>query len=118
MPSRRWGIDLSPEVTRWYGHLSPRDRAFADRALDRLAEGGPGLGMPHSRTLGDGLSELRFSCEGVSRRITYTVGPGRELTTLTTFRKQRALERHEVDRARRAMRTRSREQPMELGRSR
>ncbi len=28
------------------------------------------LRMPHSRSLGDGLYELRFSCQNVNRRIT------------------------------------------------
>ena len=60
------------------------------------------LSMPHSRQLGDGLRELRFTCEGVARRITYVLDPERKAVTLTTFRKQRNNERGEVLRARRA----------------
>ena len=60
------------------------------------------LRMPHSRPLGDGLHELRFSCENVNRRITYMFDPDRRVVTLTTFRKQRQNERTEVLRARRA----------------
>ncbi|MGB4778779.1 MAG: type II toxin-antitoxin system RelE/ParE family toxin [Microbacterium sp.] len=60
------------------------------------------LGMPHSRPLGDGLRELRFTCEGVARRITYVLDPERQAVTLTTFRKQRNNERGEILRARRA----------------
>jgi phage-related protein len=80
-----------------------RDRAFADRALDRLAAVGPALTMPHSRTLGGGLRELRFTCQGVARRVTYYLDLERKVITLTTFRKQRDNERREVQRARQAM---------------
>jgi hypothetical protein len=98
-----WDVELSDEVVRWYVRLNPRDRAFADRALDRLARTGPALGLPQSRSLGEGLHELRFACEGVPRRITYAFGNTREVTMLTTFRKQRDREGHEIDRARRAL---------------
>ena len=98
-----WEIELSKEVTEWYVALADRDRAFADRAFDRLIELGPQLAMPHSRSLGDGLRELRFSCEGAARRITYYFEAERRAVMLTTFRKQRDVERQEVDRARRQM---------------
>ena len=98
-----WEIELSDEVTQWYIRLKVRDRAFTDRALDRLATLGPALAMPHSRMLGAGLRELRFSCEGVARRVTYYIDPERKAITLTTFRKQRDNERREVERARKAM---------------
>jgi len=97
-----WEIELSKEVTDWYVALVERDRAFADRAFDRLGEVGSQLSMPHARSLGDGLRELRFTCEGVSRRITYYFDLDRKVVLLTTFRKQRDNERREVDRARRA----------------
>ncbi len=97
-----WKVELSKEVADWYISLRTRDRAFADRALDRLAAVGAELAMPHSRALGDGLRELRFTCEGVARRITYYFDIERKVITLTTFRKQRTNERREVERARRA----------------
>jgi hypothetical protein len=116
-PVAGWDVELSDEVLRWYVPLNPRDRAFADRALDRLASTGPGLRMPHSRALGDGLHELRFACEGVPRRITFAFGEGREVTMLTTFRKQRDREHHEVDRAHRVFaRTKDRGRAMERSR--
>jgi len=59
--------------------------------------------MPHSRMLGGGLRELRFTCEGVARRVTYYVDVERKMITLTTFRKQRDNERREVQRAHKAM---------------
>jgi hypothetical protein len=98
-----WEIELSEEVRQWYIDLGKRDRVFADRALNRLAERGPNLAMPHSRALGAGLRELRFTCEGVARRLTYYLDVERAAIVLTTFRKQRNNERGEVDRARRAM---------------
>lgn len=112
-----WNVELSDEVVRWYVGLGARDRAYADRALDRLVATGPGLRMPQSRALGRGLHELRFSCQGVSRRITYAFGAHREVTALTTFRKQHERERHEVGRARQAFaRTKAAERHVERSR--
>jgi hypothetical protein len=96
-------VEISPEVEHWYATLKSSDKAAADRAFDRLAERGPALRMPHARPLGGDLYELRFTCEGTARRVTYYIDPGRRVITLTTFRKQRQQERREVTRARRAM---------------
>jgi hypothetical protein len=113
----KWDIRLSEEVARWYVGLGVRDRACADRALDGLASTGPALRMPRARVLGDGLHELRFSCQGAPRRITYSFGKGREVTALTTFRKQRDRERQEVARAQRVLaRTRAVERTLERSR--
>jgi hypothetical protein len=101
-----WTVEISSEVEGWYASLKSRDKAMADRAFDRLAERGPALRMPYARPLGDGLFELRFSCEGTARRVTYYTDVPRKVTTLTTFRKQRQHERREVARARQAMRAR------------
>lgn len=98
----RWAVELSEEVRIWYVGLSPAGKAAADRIIERLASQGNMLRMPHSRSLGGGLHELRFSCENVARRITYVFDPGRKVVTLTTFRKQRQNERAEILRARRA----------------
>lgn len=95
-------MEISPEVEDWYATLKSKDKAMADRAFDRLAELGPALRMPHARPLGGGLSELRFTCEGTARRVTYYTRT--KVITLTTFRKQRQNERREVSRARQAMR--------------
>lgn len=100
---RRWVVEISPEVERWYATLKSSGKAAADRAFDRLAELGPALRMPHARMLGGDLHELRFTCEGTARRVTYYIDPRRRVITLTTFRKQRQQERREVARARRAM---------------
>lgn len=99
----RWTVEISEEVEHWYASLEDTDKAAADVAMERLRDRGPQLRMPHSRPLGDGLLELRFTCEGTARRITYYIDPERLVITLTTFRKQRQNERREVTRARRAM---------------
>lgn len=103
MADQQWTVEISAEVETWYATLKSKDKATADRALDRLAEHGPALRMPHARTLGGDLSELRFTCEGVARRVTYYIDPQRRVITLTTFRKQRQHEQREVARGRRAM---------------
>jgi hypothetical protein len=101
---RRWTVEISPEIENWYATLKSKDKAMADRAFDRLAEHGPALRMPHARPLGGGLSELRFTCEGTARRVTYFIDTRAKVITLTTFRKQRQNERRDVARARQAMR--------------
>lgn len=99
-----WRVELSEEVDKWLDALSPKGMAQAFRALDLLAARGLALRMPHSRKLDDELWELRFRCEQVNQRITYTVEPKRRIITLTTFRKQRSNERKEIQRARNVLR--------------
>ncbi|MGV7724261.1 type II toxin-antitoxin system RelE/ParE family toxin [Mycobacterium kansasii] len=101
-----WHIELSEEVDEWLQALSVKAKAQAIRALDLLAARGISLRMPHSRKLDEQLRELRFRCEQVNQRITYTVEPERRVITLTTFRKQRSNERKEVRRARNVLRRR------------
>lgn len=98
----RWTVEFSDEVLAWYQGLTPEGKAATRRVLARLEDAGYMLGMPLSKQLGGGLRELRFTCEGVARRITYVLEPERKAITLTTFRKQRQNERREILRARRA----------------
>ena len=102
--AQSWRIELSEEVDQWLDTLSVKGAAQAFRALDLLAERGAALRMPHSRKLDDDLWELRFRCETLSRRITYTVDLERRIITLTTFRRQRNNERKEVQRAHNVLR--------------
>jgi hypothetical protein len=104
--SNRWTVEISPEVENWYATLKSKDKAMADRAFDRLAESGPGLRMPNARPLGGGLCELRFTCEGTARRVTYFIDTRAKIITLTTLRKQRQNDRREVARARQAIQAR------------
>lgn len=59
--------------------------------------------MPQSRSLGDGLFELRFDLDRRAHRITYFFSGDDRIVLLTVFRKQRMNERSEVQRGRRAM---------------
>ena len=76
------------------------DRAVV--VIDRLADLGSSARMPLSRSLGDGLFELRFSLGPTARRITYRFTQNGRMVLLTTFRKQRNNERNEINRARTA----------------
>lgn len=49
----------SPEIQADILSLSPGIQADYFRVTDLLEEFGPALRMPHSRSLGDGLFELR-----------------------------------------------------------
>lgn len=60
--------------------------------------------MPHSRSLGDGLFELRFALGRNAQRISFFILGDPRIVLLTAFHKQRSDERLEVDRAIRAMR--------------
>jgi putative component of toxin-antitoxin plasmid stabilization module len=94
-------IELHDEVATWMGSL---DDAEWDRVvvmIDRLASLGSSARMPLSRSLGDGLFELRFTLGPTARRITYRFADDDRIVLLTTFRKQRSNERVEIARARR-----------------
>lgn len=55
--------------------------------------------MPYARSLGNGLRELLFHLRDEQRHITFWIASDRRIMLLTTFRKQRQNERHEVERA-------------------
>lgn len=100
-----WVVEVEPEVATWLDNLAPPEFDQAAEAIDRLRHAGNRLRMPLSRSLGDGLFELRFSCEGVARRVTFWYADWRPglIVLLTTFHKQRSNERREVARARLAL---------------
>ena len=104
MSSTPWTIVISDEVAKWYLGLKPVDRQVVDRMLWLLATQGNALRMPHSRSLGQGLFELRFAImrATVEQRITYMFDVGRKAITLTTFRKTKESEAQEISRARKA----------------
>lgn len=85
----------------WLDGLSEKDGERVVVVVDRLATLGPSARMPLSRSLGNGLFELRFTLERTSRRITYRFTKGGQIILLTTFRKQRDNERREIARAKR-----------------
>lgn len=68
-----WAVIVSDEVARWYRLQAQADQRMVDRMIDMLAVHGNRLRMPHSRSLGDGLFELRFAIARatIDQRITY-----------------------------------------------
>jgi phage-related protein len=103
MMSAVWDVELEREVDEWLSRLPVT--AFATTAfhIDRLAEQGPAVRMPHSKPLGEGLFEVRFYLDRVAQRITYFFAGERRIVLLTEFRKQRMSEQGEIARARTAM---------------
>jgi hypothetical protein len=98
-----WSIELEPEVERWLESLAAGQFAIVASRIEHLAEHGASTRMPRSRSLGDGLFELRFDLDQKAQRITFFFPGGRRIVLLTTFRKQRQNERTEVARARLTM---------------
>lgn len=93
-------VELHSEVVEWMETL---DEAEWDRTvvvIDRLATLGSSARMPLSKSLGDGLFELRFTLGSTARQITYRFTKDGRIILLTTFRKQRNNERNEITRAR------------------
>ena len=97
-----WAIELEPEVEDWLDELAPKQFGAVAFHIDRLAAHGSALRMPISRSLDDGLFELRFDLERQAFRSTYYFAAVRRIVLLTVFRKQRMNERHETNRAREA----------------
>lgn len=95
-------IEAHDEVVDWLEGLIDAEWDRAAVVIDRLAVVGQQARMPLSRSLGDGLFELRFSLGSTARRITYRFRSDGRIVLLTTFRKQRNNERAEVARARKA----------------
>jgi phage-related protein len=93
-------IEQESEVADWFDGLPLSLFAHVVFHIDRLAQFGPSLRMPHSRALGDGLFELRFDLESVSWRVSYFFPGDGRIVLLTVFHKQRNNERQEIFRAR------------------
>lgn len=95
-------VELHDEVVAWLDTLDDRDWDRVVVIVDRLACLGSRARMPLSRSLGEGLFELRFTLGPTARRITYRFTKDGRIILLTTFRKQRNNERNEIARARKA----------------
>lgn len=96
-------VELEPEVEEWLLSLSPADFGHVAFYIDLLAERGPLLDEPYSRQIGGKLRELRFYLSRDRQRISYYLAAGPRAVLLTVFRKQRARERAEIERAKQAM---------------
>ena len=97
-----FAIELHDEIVQWLSSLNDDDWDRTVVIVDRLATLGSQVRMPLSRSLGDGLFELRFTLGPTARRITYRYTRDGTIILLTTFRKQRNNERTEIKRARQA----------------
>lgn len=103
-------VELHDEVLDWIDELNEVEWQRTCVIVDRLAALAAAP-MPLSRSLGDGLFELRFTLGPTARRITYRFTKDGRIILLTTFRKQRNNEQHEIDRARRAAAKCARQNP-------
>lgn len=93
-------VELHDEVAEWMDSLDDAEWDRTVVVIDRLAALGSAARMPLSKSLGDGLFELRFTLGSTARRITYRFTKDGRIILLTTFRKQRNNERNEITRAR------------------
>ena len=94
-------VELHDEVVDWMASLDDNQWQRTGVVIDRLAALGATARMPLSRSLGEGLFEIRFTLGPTARRITYRFTKDGRIVLLTTFRKQRNNERNEITRARR-----------------
>lgn len=94
-------IELLDEIVEWLATLNGPEYERVVVLIDRLSDLGSRARMPLSRSLGQGLFELRISLGSNSQRITYRFARGDRIILLTTFQKQRMNERTEIERARR-----------------
>lgn len=92
--------DIEQEVLR----LPPGLLARYLRLTDLMLAFGPNLGMPHTRSMGDGLFELRIRAqEGISR-VFYCTLIGQRIVMLHCFiKKSQKTPRKEIQIARRRM---------------
>ena len=95
-------VELHDEIVDWMDSLDEHEWDRTVVIIDRLVSLGSSARMPLSRSLGEGLFELRFALGPTARRITYRFTKDGRIVLLTTFRKQRNNERTEISRARKA----------------
>jgi len=94
-------VELHDEVVDWMASIDDNQWQRTVVVIDRLAALGATARMPLSRSLGEGLFEIRFTLGPTARRITYRFTKDGRIVLLTTFRKQRNNERNEITQARR-----------------
>ena len=93
------GLEFEAEVSDWYLSLFLDEQDVVAVHVELLQEFRHLLRMPHSKALGGGLFELRFTMGRRAWRITYWQRPDGVIVLLTVFHKQRNNERREVTRA-------------------
>ena len=77
-------IRIKEDIESW------EDTLLADYAhlLELLMEFGPQLRMPHSKSLGEGLFELRLRCKDGIGRVFYCFMTGKRIVILHSFIKK------------------------------
>lgn len=75
---------VEAELDAWPVGLLARYRALTVR----MEEYGPNLGMPHTRTLGNGLFEIRAKAEEGIGRVFFCTMVGRKIVILHSFIKK------------------------------
>ncbi|WP_222864320.1 type II toxin-antitoxin system RelE/ParE family toxin [Micromonospora sp. WP24] len=78
-------------------------KSIASMLWALLAGRGVLLDEPYTKQLDGKLRELRFYLERDPVRVTYWIASDRRIILLTVFRKTRARENREIERARRAL---------------
>jgi len=102
-------IELHDEVVEWMDQLDDAEWDRTVVVIDRIAALGSSARMPLSKSLGDGLFELRFTHGPTARRITYRFTKGRPAHPahdLPQATQQRTHRDHPSPQGRRGLRTR------------
>jgi len=82
--------------------LEPKMRAKVLRTIDLLATNGPELREPYSKSLGDGILELRTKVGSDISRVLYFFVIGRRIILTNGFiKKTQKTPRYELERAKR-----------------
>lgn len=101
----QWAIEYYSEKVRLAVDGWPLGvRAFYTRITERMKIDGPNLGMPLTRSLGDGLFEIRaIGKEGIGRACFCTI-KGRRIVVLHAFiKKTDKIPLHELETGRKRL---------------
>ncbi len=86
-------------------HLPSKLRARFFALQERMQIEGPNLGMPHTKSMGDGLFEVRVKASEGIARVFYCTCKGQELVVLHSFvKKTQATPKKELELARKRQR--------------
>lgn len=100
-------VEVETEVLDWLDQLPTASFATVVFFIGLLSLQGALLARPHATQLGDKVSrlrELRFFLGLEPAGITYWFAPGQRLVLLTVLRDNHVPRRHEIERAREALR--------------
>ena len=100
-----WSIEYySTAVKRTILRLPPGLLARYVRLTDLMLEFGPALGMPHTRAMGRGLSELRVKGQEGIARVFYGTAAAQRIIMLHVFiKKSQKTPQKELEIARRRL---------------